>query len=100
MLPVRTSQLGQGLPDPTASPDVDSRQWTIAVGDTLQLERVVPGLRVRRRRRLPERYLQGPAGGARRRSPRKALRGRGQGARRAAPRRWDRSVSSGITAAA
>ncbi len=46
MLPVRTSQLGQGMPDPTAAPDVDSRQWTIAVGDTLKLERVVPGLRV------------------------------------------------------
>jgi multiple sugar transport system substrate-binding protein len=46
MLPVRTSQLGQGLPDPTAAPDVDSRQWTIAVSDTLKLERVVPGLRV------------------------------------------------------
>jgi multiple sugar transport system substrate-binding protein len=47
MLPVRSSQLGQGLPDPTAAPDVDSRQWTIAVTDTLMLERVVPGLRVR-----------------------------------------------------
>jgi multiple sugar transport system substrate-binding protein len=46
MLPVRTSQLGHGLPDPTAAPDVDSRQWTIAVSDTLRLERVVPGLRV------------------------------------------------------
>ncbi len=46
MLPVRASQLGQGLPDPTAAPDVDSRQWAIAVSDTLRLERVVPGLRV------------------------------------------------------
>ncbi len=46
MLPVRSSQLGQGLPDPTAAPDVDSRQWTVAVSDTLGLERVVPGLRV------------------------------------------------------
>ena len=46
MLPVRTSQLGQGMPDPTSAPDVDSRQWTLAVGDTLRLERVVPGLRV------------------------------------------------------
>ena len=46
MLPVRTSQIGQGMPDPTAAPDVDSRHWTIAVGDTLKLERVVPGLRV------------------------------------------------------
>ena len=47
MLPVRNSQLGQGLPDSTAAPDVDSRQWTLAVSNTLQVERVVPGLRVR-----------------------------------------------------
>jgi multiple sugar transport system substrate-binding protein len=47
MLPVRTDQLGQGPPDPTAAPDVDSRQWTLAVSNTLQVERVVPGLRVR-----------------------------------------------------
>ena len=46
MLPVRSSELGQGLPDPTAAPDIDSRQWSIAVGDTLQLDRVVPGLRI------------------------------------------------------
>jgi multiple sugar transport system substrate-binding protein len=46
MLPVRTGQLGQGMPDPTAAPDVDSRQWTLAVGNTLRLERAVPGLRV------------------------------------------------------
>jgi multiple sugar transport system substrate-binding protein len=47
MLPARTDQLGQGPPDPTAAPDVDSRQWTLAVTNTLQVERVVPGLRVR-----------------------------------------------------
>ncbi len=47
MLPVRISQLGEGFPDPTRSPDVDSRQWTLAVSNTLQVDRVVPGLRVR-----------------------------------------------------
>jgi multiple sugar transport system substrate-binding protein len=46
MLAVRASQIGQGLPDPTLAPDVDSRQWTLAVGNTLQLDRVVPGLRI------------------------------------------------------
>ncbi len=46
LLAVRASQIGQGLPDPTLAPDVDSRQWTVAVGNTLQLERVVPGLRL------------------------------------------------------
>ena len=38
MLPVRTDQIGQGLPDPTAAPDVDSRQWSVAVSETLQFE--------------------------------------------------------------
>jgi multiple sugar transport system substrate-binding protein len=46
MLPVRISQISQGLPDPTAAPDVDSRQWSQAVGQTLLAERVVPGLRI------------------------------------------------------
>jgi len=46
MLPVRTSQMGRGLPDPTAAPDVDPRQWSDAVSRTLQAERVVPGLRI------------------------------------------------------
>ena len=46
MLPVRGSQMGRGLPDPTAAPDVDPRQWSDAVGRTLQAERVVPGLRI------------------------------------------------------
>jgi multiple sugar transport system substrate-binding protein len=46
MLPVRTSQMGQGLPDPMSAPDVDSRLWTDAVGRTLLAERVVPGLRI------------------------------------------------------
>jgi multiple sugar transport system substrate-binding protein len=46
MLPVRGSQMGQGLPDPTSAPDVDPRQWSDAVGRTLMAERVVPGLRI------------------------------------------------------
>ena len=46
MLPVRSSQMGQGLPDPTSAPDVDSRQWTDAVSRTLMAGRVVPGLRI------------------------------------------------------
>ena len=46
MLPVRTKQMGQGMPDPLAAPDVDSRLWSDAVSRTLLAERVVPGLRI------------------------------------------------------
>ncbi|QEH37277.1 Bacterial extracellular solute-binding protein [Aquisphaera giovannonii] len=46
MLPVRSSQIGQGLPDPASSPDVDPRQWSDAVGRTLMADRVIPGLRI------------------------------------------------------
>lgn len=46
MLAVRSSQLSQGLPDPTAAPDVDARQWSDAVARTLQAQRVVPSLRI------------------------------------------------------
>ena len=46
MLPVRTSQMATGLPDPTTAPDVDSRQWSMAVSKTLLSERVVTGLRI------------------------------------------------------
>jgi multiple sugar transport system substrate-binding protein len=46
MLPVRSSQMGQGLPDPTSAPDVDARQWSDAVSRTLMAERVIPGLRI------------------------------------------------------
>ncbi len=45
MLPFRTAQMGQGLPDPTAAPDVDSRLWAEAVGRTFA-ERTVVGLRI------------------------------------------------------
>jgi multiple sugar transport system substrate-binding protein len=46
MLPVRTTQMGQGLPDPLSAPDVEPRQWSDAVSRTLLAERVVPGLRI------------------------------------------------------
>jgi multiple sugar transport system substrate-binding protein len=46
MLPVRTAQMSHGLPDPTATPDVDSRSWSDAVSRTLLAERVIPGLRI------------------------------------------------------
>ncbi len=45
MLPFRTAQMGQGLPDPTSTPDVDSRLWAEAVGRTFA-ERAVVGLRI------------------------------------------------------
>ena len=46
MLPVRTAQMGQGLPDPLSAPDVDPRLWSDAVSRTLLAERVIPGLRI------------------------------------------------------
>ncbi len=46
MLPFRISQMGQGLPDPTSAPDIDSRLWSDAVSRTLLAERIVPGLRI------------------------------------------------------
>jgi multiple sugar transport system substrate-binding protein len=45
MLPFRTAQMGAGLPDPVASPDVDVRLWSEAVGRTFA-ERAVVGLRI------------------------------------------------------
>jgi multiple sugar transport system substrate-binding protein len=46
MLPVRISQMAQGLPDPISASDVDPRQWADAVSRTLMAERVVPGIRI------------------------------------------------------
>jgi multiple sugar transport system substrate-binding protein len=46
MLPVRSSQMGRGLPDPSSAPDVDPRSWSAAVSRTLMAERVLPGLRI------------------------------------------------------
>ncbi len=45
MLPFRTAQMGQGLPDPTSAPDVDTRLWAEAVG-RMFAERPVVGLRI------------------------------------------------------
>ena len=45
MLPFRTAQMGEGLPDPASSPDVDTRLWSEAVGRTFA-ERAVVGLRI------------------------------------------------------
>ncbi len=45
MLPFRTAQMGQGLPDPTSAPDVDSRLWAEAIGRTFA-ERAAVGLRI------------------------------------------------------
>jgi multiple sugar transport system substrate-binding protein len=46
MVPVRMSQLGQGLADPRSTPGVNPRQWSDAVHSTLVAERVIPGLRI------------------------------------------------------
>jgi multiple sugar transport system substrate-binding protein len=46
MLPVRSTHMSQGIPDPTSAPDVDPRQWVDAVSRTLMAERLVPGLRI------------------------------------------------------
>jgi multiple sugar transport system substrate-binding protein len=46
MVPVRSTQLGQGMPDPRSAPGVDSRSWSLAASQTLQAARVVPGLRI------------------------------------------------------
>ncbi len=46
MLPVRSSQLSQGLLDPKASTGVDGRAWSEAVASTLTATRVIPGLRI------------------------------------------------------
>ena len=39
MLPFRTTQMGRGLPDPTAAPDVDSRAWAEAIGRPASISR-------------------------------------------------------------
>ena len=79
MLPVRTSQMGQGLPDPISAPDVDSRLWSDAVSRTLLAERVVPELAHSRGRGLSERPLPGEGGRGRGRAARKGTRGCRQG---------------------
>ena len=73
ILPVRTSQMASGLPDPTMRPDVDSRLWSVAVEKTLLAERVVTGTAHPWGRRVPERACREACGRARRRAPEKAL---------------------------
>ena len=46
MLPVRSSKLGGGPPDPRSAPGVDPRRWSDAVGRTLNAPRVVVGPRI------------------------------------------------------
>lgn len=46
MLPVRSSWMGRGLPDPSSAPDVDPRLWSDAVSRSLLTDRALPGLRV------------------------------------------------------
>ncbi len=46
MLSVRSSQMGRGLPDPSAAANVDVRGWTSAVSRSLMADRVLPGLRI------------------------------------------------------
>ena len=45
MLPVRTSQLSQGLANPLAAPGVEARPWADAVSRTISVERSFPGPR-------------------------------------------------------
>jgi multiple sugar transport system substrate-binding protein len=46
MLPVRGSQVAQGVPDPRSAPGVEPKRWSDAVSKTLLAPRVVPGLRI------------------------------------------------------
>jgi len=46
LLPVRGSQISQGLLDPRSAPGVESRDWSESVSATLLAPRVVPGLRI------------------------------------------------------
>ena len=63
MLPVRTSQMGQGLPDPPPAPDVSTSRALVRRGQP-DLARRARCARPAdpRRRRLPERPLQGASG--------------------------------------
>lgn len=46
VLPVRSSQINQGIPDPRSAPGVEPKTWTDAVNKTLVALRVIPGLRI------------------------------------------------------
>ncbi len=75
MLPFRIDQMNQGLPDPTAAPDVDSRLWSDAVSRTLLSDRVVPGLRIPGADGYLEDLAKGRAAALAGEDPRKALEG-------------------------
>ncbi len=46
VLPVRTTQLGLGLPDPRSTLGVDSQSWSKSVAQTLTSPRISTGLRI------------------------------------------------------
>jgi multiple sugar transport system substrate-binding protein len=74
MLPVRTAQFAAGVPDPTSSPDVGSREWGEAVRRTLLAERVVPGLRIPLAAGYLEDLAKGRASALSGQTPQQALR--------------------------
>ena len=76
MLPVRGSQVGQGLPDPRSAPGVEARAWSDAVSQTLLAPRVVPGLRIPQADGYLADLAKGPGRGGRRRArPRRRSKG-------------------------
>jgi multiple sugar transport system substrate-binding protein len=75
VLPVRSAQVGQGLPDPRLAPGVNARSWSEAVGRTLAAERVVPGLRIPGTRNYLADLAKGRAAAARGEPADTALRG-------------------------
>ena len=99
MAPVRTSQIAAGLPDPTAAPDVDSRQWSEALTSTLQTERVVPGLRIHGAPDYLSDLSKGRLAAIKGKAPNRRSR---PSPRRgpSAPPHWAASASSGTTVAA
>ena len=86
MLPCRTSQISQGLPDPTSAPDVDVRAWSDAVSRTLLAERVVPGPRIPDAAGYLDDLAKGRAAALAGQSPQKALE--------SVARAWDKVTSA------
>lgn len=74
MLPFRTAQMGEGLPDPASAPDVDVRLWSEAVGRTFA-ERAVVGLRIPDAEGYLADLAKGRAAALAGTSPREALAG-------------------------
>ena len=75
MLPVRGSQVSQGLLDPRSAPGVESRVWSEAVGKTLVAARVVPGLRIPEAEGYLADLSRGRVASALGETPEKALKG-------------------------